>query len=255
MARGISLPRSAAAQAGREGESPVARQQPEGTPTTGLAGCQSPTDSFFDPRLCQSPMDRFFEGPQVPSFFGPGQSGAGPSGCVVVQGVPSQGMAASAGAAPMVPFGPVGFGSGAPGVAPQVYLCPAGAVGPTAVQMAAIPAPVPVAQSSAMTMPVQLSADVPAGAPVALPAGAAAGHASGMAPEVGAPGTLRAAPLPAAAAARTPAPRREHPPEPPVTASPSPAESAGPAGKNSSEDRPPCPTAIYVDLTCLRERA
>lgn len=254
MARGISLPKSAAKASCGERSSEM-RQLPDGAEPTGFRGCQSPTDSFFDPRSCQSPMDRFFEGPQVPSFFGPNGQGstAQPSNCLMMQGVPSQGMA-STGPAPMVPFGAMGFQTW-PGQ-PGVYFCPAGTINPNGVPMAAIPAPVAMPpQGSGMTMPVQMAANVPSRMPMALPAGAVAGP--GMAEQVGIPPHTMQPTMPQAAApAKAAPPKREPLPDPaPPLAGLASTEAKDLVANGGPENRPPCPTAIYVDLTCLREKA
>mmetsp|Transcript_16442 Transcript_16442/g.38530 ORF Transcript_16442/g.38530 Transcript_16442/m.38530 type:complete len:257 (-) Transcript_16442:340-1110(-) len=255
MAHGaLSLPNSTSRSC-RE-HSPDTRELPEGTPTTGFRGCQSPTDSLFDPRSCQSPMDRFFEGPQMPSFFCPtSQSNTGmPSGCAAAQGsVLSQGT--SSNSASMVSFGSVGFGAWpvASNTGPRMYLCPTGAIGAGALPIATLPAAVGV-PSNGMSVPLPVTTRVPGGIPVAL--SRSSPQSSVQSPDVG-----RAAVASAATHAATQAVAQamraqkgdRFPESQPLTSAL--RATASLDFKASAAHRPPCPTAIYVDLTCLRDKS
>lgn len=224
--------------------SPGSRPAPDASPGGSACGCQSPLDGFFDP-ACQSPMDRFFEGPPegrpMPCFFGINQLGGASTSAGAVSTstvlLPNQPQPACApttltGATAMTTFGPVGFTAWpcAPNIGAQFFLCPPGSVGNATMQVSAMPQAVGMA-ANGVTTPM---AAVTAGLPSLLRNGVPDPRKKrATKPEMG--------------------PVLTHGPAPSMRI-PNSDEVGDPTAPGSSDGRPACPTAVFVDLTCLREK-
>lgn len=214
-----TLPRNAFAGARPGGRTPHGE-----SPTT-LMGCQSPMDSIFDPKVapCQSPMDRFFEPQQAPTFFGSNVA-APPVNCMM--------MPPNAANVPVMPLPTAGFGSWPNGQGfmqllqypPPAGIAPLGQAPypvPSTPGAFQAPVPAPAAPPPAASRPITLDRRLPGGQ--------------------GQNGAQQAAPV----ASGEPRSKKQSQ----VAQKVSQAEEA-----SKKDDKHACPTAIYIDLTCLKEK-